>query len=435
MPANLNIRTAAELADLIPPLWVKKVRSDVMAKEFFGKMSGPEGSNSAVITKENFVKEPGDTLTFLVESELYGTGVTGESTLSGNEEKPSTHQFGVPLTLYRHAEAVSRLAQKEALVNSIVRAGGRLARWIAVKRDDIAFSELLSPGTTNLGTQAQYYTTVSAPTPTTLYGGAATSIATLSNTCRFSLDEIDKAKLALVRKGTKPIELRASKTGEVLPVFVCVIDEVSAYRLFSNTAFRTAVQSMLPRSYDHPLVTGALGMWNGVLITQYTSILQGCHQGTPLRPECSTYGATTSNRSADTILVVGANDGRDYTKNFPSSGNLEVNVAGTCTTYAYTGKTNYSFTGISATLAQDIADGCRVTRENHASTCIFLGAEAMARAWAEKDASISQVEDYGMRLGVGIEGIWGNRVIQDSTGDAPNHLLLNVYADSPHHAV
>ena len=427
---TLNIRTAANLADLIPPLWVKTVRDDVTLKEFFSKMSGPEGSQSAIVEKNDFLKQPGDTLTFLVESDLYGAGQTGENTLKGNEEKATTHQFGVPVTLYRHAEAVSRLAQKEAMVNSIVRAGGRLSRWIARKRDEIIFDELLDPGSTTLGTQNQYYDTVTGPEPKTLYGGSATSIATLSSTCRFSLDEIDKCKLALMRMGTKPMEIRSSKTGEELYFFIAILDEMSAFRLFSSTAYRSAVQSMLPRSFDHPLVQGAIGAWNGVILHTYTSINQGCHQGTALRPECSLYANVTT---AGTSITVGANDGREYTKNFPSSGTLTINRAGTTHQEAYTAKTDYSFTGMS--LARDYTANDLITGQNDHSTCIFLGAEAAARAFAEKDSAITDVDDYGMELGVGVEAIWGNRCIQDSSGAAVNHLLLKVFADAPNHNV
>ena len=423
---TIEVRTASQLADLIPPLWVKKIRSDVALKEFFGKMAGPEGSQSAIIEKTDFQKQPGDTLTFLVESELYGTGRVDEEVLMGNEERPTTHQFGVPVRQIRHAEGVTHMAQQTAMVDSIVRAGGRLARWLARKRDEVVFSELLSPGSTNLGTINQSYTTVAAPTPKTLYGGSATSIATLSNTCRFSLDEIDKGKLALIRMGTLPIEVRSSKTGQELQYYVCIIDEMSAFRLFSSTQFRNAVQAMLPRSFDHPLVQGALGVWNGVILHTYSSISQGCRQGTALRPECALTGTF---RSGGTVLTVGAADGKDYTKNFPASGTLTVNRAGTTHQEAYTGKTANTFTGLTYSRNYEIGD--LVTGENDHATCIFMGAEAMARAWAERDTPITDARDYANKLGVGIRGIWGNRCIQDSTGAAVNHLLLKVFADSP----
>ena len=268
--ATLNVRTASDLAYLIPPKWLRKVRMDANQAEFFGKLSGAEDSRSMIITNNDFTKEPGDTISISVESELYGAGKSAENTLAGYEEKAQLNQFTIQVELYRHAEALTRKANEIAMVKEIIKAGGRLSRWIAKKRDDLVFEELLSPDNA---------------TATTVYAGAATTQATLSTSCRFSLDFIDKCKLALVRKGAMPMEIQDSKTGEKLPIYTCIMDEVSAFRLFSATDWRNAVQAMLPRSFDHPLVRGALGMWNGVLLTQNSSINQGCHQGTPLRPE------------------------------------------------------------------------------------------------------------------------------------------------------
>ena len=420
--ATLNVRTASDLAYLIPPKWLRKVRMDANQAEFFGKLSGAEDSRSMIITNNDFTKEPGDTISISVESELYGAGKSAENTLAGYEEKAQLNQFTIQVELYRHAEALTRKANEIAMVKEIIKAGGRLSRWIAKKRDDLVFEELLSPDNA---------------TATTVYAGAATTQATLSTSCRFSLDFIDKCKLALVRKGAMPMEIQDSKTGEKLPIYTCIMDEVSAFRLFSATDWRNAVQAMLPRSFDHPLVRGALGMWNGVLLTQYSSINQGCHQGTPLRPECSAEAGATvlDNTTSRTILCVGADDGRDYTKNFPSSGNLYANVAGTQTEYAYTGKTTYSFTGISGTLGQTVADGSRITAEKNQAVCIFTGAEAVGRCWAERDETITQVEDYGMERGVGLEMMIGQGVIEDSSGGVPNYVLGAVYSDSPSYQI
>lgn len=437
---TLNIRTASDVADLIPPYWIKKVRSDVAQTEFFSKMEGKEGSNSAIIAKENLNKEPGDTLTFTVESELYGAGKTNETALAGYEEKAQIHQFGVPLTAYRHAEALSAYANQYTMVDNIVRAGGRLSRWLARKRDAILFGELLSANTTSLDTQGRTYETVSAAKVKTLYGGSATSVATLSSSCRFSLDEIDKCKLALIRQGARPIEVRSSKTGEVLPIYVAVIDEMSAFRLFSSTAFRSAMEATLPRSFDHPLLTGAIGMWNGVVIHVYNSINQGCHQGTPLRPECSTKAGADSydNTANRTVICVGADDGRDYTAHFPSSGKVNVNVSGTKYEMTYTAKGTYYFTlnhTITSVVGAGLSDGVLVTPEKDNAVCLFLGAEAACRAWGMKDTPITQTYDYAQELGIGVKGTWGVRAMQDSEGTAPNYLLLKVYADTPNYQV
>ena len=426
--ATLNVRTASDLAYLIPPKWLRKVRQDAIQAEKFSKFSGPEDSRSMIITNNDFTKEPGDTLSISVESELYGAGVSGESTLEGNEEKATLNQFTIQVELYRHAEALTKKANEIAMVKELVKAGGRLSRWIAVKRDDLMFDKLINDSAT------------------TVYAGAATTQATLSTSTRFSLDFIDKCKLALVRKGAMPMELEDSKTGEKLPMYCAILDEVSAFRLFSSTDWRNAVQAMLPRSFDHPLIKGALGMWNGVLLTQYNTINQGCHQGTPVRPECSTagYGSGEYDNSTDAInITVGADNDKQYTKNFPASGYAMINEAGTQSTFRYASLEANAFVlhSDNATIndisghSGAIADSVNITAQGNMSQIIFSGAEAAGRCWAERDEVITQVRDYGMERGVGLEMYLGQEPIEDSSGNYPNYLIGRCWADVPSYQV
>ncbi len=110
---------------------------------------------------------------------------------------------------------------------------------------------------------------------------------------------------------------------------------------------------------------------------------------------------------------------------------MNINRSGTQTEYTYTGKTNYTFTGISATLGTDVPDGSLITVENDMASVIFSGAEALGRCWAERDTEITQVKDYGMELGVGLECMIGQSVIEDSSGAPANYLIGRVMADSP----
>lgn len=426
--ATLNLRTASDLAYLVPPKWLRKVRQDSIQAEKFSKLSGAEGSRSMIITNNDFTKEPGDTLTISVESELYGAGKSGEDTLEGSEEKATLNQFTIQVELYRHAEALTKKANEITMVREIIKAGGRLARWIAVKRDDLMFDKLINDSAT------------------TVYAGSATTQATLSSSSPFSLDFIDKCKLALVRQGAMEMEIEDSSTGEKLPMYIAILDEISAFKLFSSTEYRNAVQAMLPRSFDHPLIKGALGMWNGVLLTQYKTINQGCHQGTPIRPECSTlgYGSGQYDNSTDAInITVGAANGKQFTKNFPSSGYCELNIAGTKVEFRYASLEANAFVlhGDNATIndisghSGGIADNALITAQNDMAQIIFSGAEAAGRCWAERDTTLTQVRDYGMEIGIGLEMYLGQEPIEDSGGGYPNYLIGRCSAISPSYQV
>ena len=417
----MDARLVADIGNLIPPHWLTKVRSDMPHHEYFreGKFTGPSGSRSMLIQNDDFKTAPGNTITVTVEGELFKDMIEDENTLSGNEDSPDSHQFTVPIKYYSAAEAISRQANEEAMVNEIIAAGGRLARRAGKQRDELVFEELLSPA--------------GGVTPTTLYGGSATSDASLTNSCALSPDEIDKCKLA-IELMARPLELHDSATGEILQKYLMIIDPFSADKLFSNTTWRNAIQSAMERGFQHPLFTGALGQWNDIILSKYTQINPGCHQGTPQRPECAAYG--TNSAGATTLTVGDSTSGKNYTKYFPSSGTIEINIDGTIHETTYSGKTDYSFTGLGSALpAGGVNAGDRVTYLNHRSQLIVTGAEAAVRAFKIVDRVLTNSEDYGRRRGVGIEFGNGTRAVEDSEGNISGYLLLDVWAKTPNHNI
>lgn len=405
--ATLNVMTASDLANLIPEKWDRRVRDDRIQREFFSKFEGEEGGMSAIITKNDFRKEPGDTIHMETLSELYSNVTSGESTLEGSEEKITNHQFDVTIELYRHAVAITRKAAMQEIINSINRASSKLGRYFAKLYDEFIFEAMINSNVATLGT-AQ---------------------ASLDSSDRLTPDVLDEIALGCKRRGMLPIEASAGDPFKYQEVFAVVMDEVSAYHLQTNSTFRQTIRSALPRGTDNPMFTGALGMWNNLILYTYSGIHQGCHQGTPQRPEVA---ISTAASAGDTTLTVGSNSDRDYTKHFPTSGTLVIMADGTNATeeVTYTGTTNNTFTGVSA-LSKDHLVGTRVVQQGHMSTLVAFGAEAVARAWGEKDKPIAQVRDYGMERGVGLESVTGVARIEDSAGNVPNILNYRVYADLP----
>lgn len=417
--ATLNVMTTSDLTALIPEKWDRKVRDDRIQREFWSRFEGKEGTMSAVISKNDFKKEAGDKIWMETLSELYAAPTTGESTLQGGEEKYGINQFYVTIELYRHAVAVTQKLQQQEIISSINRAAPKLGRYFAKLYDEFAFAELLSPSNATAATMG-------------------TAQASLSNTDRLTPDVLDAIKLGLIRRGALPIEAKINEYGEYLEVYGVVIDEVSAFHLQTNSTFRQTIRDALPRNTKNPMFTGALGMWNNLVLYQYRGIHQGCHQGTPQRPENAVASAVTA---SDTTITVGTVADRDYTKHFASAGDLTIYADGTNATedIHYTGKTIATFTGVTQTVgggggsgtANDHLVGTRIVQYNHLSTLIGFGAESLARAWGPKDLPIAQVDDFTFERGVGLLSVTGVAAIEDSAGNVPNYILHTVYADLP----
>jgi len=162
----------------------------------------------------------------------------------------------------------------------------------------------------------------------------------------------------------------------------------------------------------------------------YSGIHQGCHQGTPQRPECALTSATSG--TGTKTLTVGTVADRDYTKHFATTGTLTVSADGTndAEQCVYTGKTINTFTGVEIAESAHIA-GTRITQQNSMSTIVAFGSEALARAFTERDYAITETHDYKMELGIALESITGVALIEDSAGNVPNVLNHRVFADLP----
>jgi len=209
--------------------------------------------------------------------------------------------------------------------------------------------------------------------------------------------------------------------------------------LRADTVWNEANRVAMLRGEDNPLFTGALGMYNGVLI--YTHYGMAGYQGTPIRPEASIYGS--HNNSVGTITV-GVSTAKNYTRFFTSTGTIAiVNASKEKEFVSYTGKTNNTFTGCTrgTTYNSDAADGASayvtgnlITQSNHVSMQVAFGAEIAAKSYGMYPTPIKQSEDYDFEKGVGVKMVYGQKAIEDAAGDKPNYLLVKSYAGNPNNS-
>ena len=417
--ATLNLHTAANLAYLIPEWWDTKVRTDAARKAFWDKFEGKEGSNQPIITRTDFTKKAGDTVHIQVISELLNEGVTAESTLQGSEGKLSLGQFDLTANWLRNAVAFNKKSTKEAFFNAIMTANNRLSSWLARRKDADMFEQILD-NTTH-----------------TIYANDASTSATLGSNDTFGTTEIDRIRLALIRKGAIPIRTIADGKAEQ-PIYGIVISELDAYNLQADTVWVQSQQNAGVRGEKNPLFTMAMGMYHGCLVYVHHGI--GGFQGTPLRPETSLYQDHLLGEV--TTITVGADANKNHTKFFPDDGTIKIVRAsdGEEEYVSYSSKTANTFVitargatygGVTPNAALNLVTGDLVTNLNHQSKQVGFGAEVAARVWGKYPAAIRQELDYGFEYGVGIECVYGQKVIENSDADKPNYLIMESYAKNP----
>ena len=413
--ATLNLHTyvsGQEWDDAIPEFWGKRLYDDGIRKAFWGaRFEGREGSAKPIITKDDFTKGPGDTLHFQVMSDLISSGVTGEGGLQGNEDKLSMSQFDLTVDWIRNAVAYTENLERRVNFSVVQVARQRLSDWIARYIDEGLFTQLI----------------ITEGSAEVLYSGDAGSESALGDNDTFGTEEIDRIKLALQRKGAIPLSTKMNN-GEELETYGIVISGTDEYWLKGDPIWSQAQRDAGIRGEKNKIFTGALGMYNGMILYTHRSVKSGPNiQGSPLRPEVS---LTTGLDNSIGTLVTGTNAKADYTKFFPSTGTLRIDAE----EISYSSKSVTGFTvdsrGVNGTSAAAHTAGALITLRN-ISTQIGFGAEVAVRGWGMKPTPIHQTFDYGFENGIGVKAIFGQVAIKNTNSVPKNYLLAKSYAKNP----
>lgn len=241
--ATTTVSTYHSIDYAVPELWNAKLYMQAQREMFWAQFEGPEGSGMPVIRKDDLSKDAGDTIHIQTLKNLTGAGVTGESTLQGNEEALSLTQTDLSIDWVRHAVAISKRSKKRINFDFIIAAAQPLlSKMMAKKMDDALFTEF--------GTAT-----------TALYAGDATSTATLDASDTLSCTTLDKIKTYLEDNLAMPLS-----TGNGNSYYGLVIHPYDAYNLRASSTWAQAQRDANIRGSDNPLFSGAMGVYNGMII-------------------------------------------------------------------------------------------------------------------------------------------------------------------------
>ena len=239
----INPNTSTQVDYAIPELWAKELLAEAEKQMFWKNYEGAQGSGMPVIRKDDLTKQAGDRIHIQTISNLTGTGVTGTSTLIGNEELLSLGQISVVPNWLRHAVGVNKDAEVKANFDIRNTAKQRLSYWLSDKMD-----------------QAMFTTATTSPTYT-IYAGDATSTATLGSGDELDCLAIDKIKYELENNKALPI-----KTENGNEYFILVISPADAYYLRQDSTWNQAQRDANIRGETNPIFSGAMGVYNGVIV-------------------------------------------------------------------------------------------------------------------------------------------------------------------------
>ncbi len=303
------------IAALRPEVWQKELYKDVADGIFFGNknMMGKD-TNNVIQIKDELVKNPGDRVTFGLTAKLSGDGVTGDADLEGNEEAINSFseqvlidqkRFGVRLTGKLDEKKAAYDMRKDAKEKLAIRMMEFEERQIFMKLGGVTSTDLQDINSVVYSSDAAWSNSAPiVPAADEAAGKGArylcTDAAGLDSlavtdviTTKFITRVKAKAKLA----DPKVIPLRIN--GETH--YVMFIHPWQEADLKTNAAdvWAQAQREAQARAKDNPIFSGALGMWDDVILHSHEYV-PVCQSGADFSP-----GATAAGAQAFRALLVG----------------------------------------------------------------------------------------------------------------------------------
>lgn len=263
-------------------LFVAMQRKSYFERKFIG-----EGDTALIQRKTELDSDAGDVVSFDLSIQLRNTPTKGDDRLKGKEENLRFYTDEVSIDQLRHAvSAGGRMSRKRTSHDLRKVAKDRLSDYWSQYVDELMFITLSGARGINidfiepLNHAGNARNDLLAPDAQhTLFGGAATSKATVTSTDVMSRGLIERAAVkAKMMRATAPEQANMvplSINGEAH--YVCLMSPFQEHTLRTNdNAGWLEIQKALATSEgrNSPLCKGGLGMINNVILHQHESVIR-----------------------------------------------------------------------------------------------------------------------------------------------------------------
>jgi len=269
---------------LRPEIWQRELFQDVLDNLYFAQngMMG-ENDNNIVFVKNDLKKEKGDQITLPLTAKLTGNGVTGDAELEGNEEAISAYSEAVAIDQKRFAVRLTGILdeqknaydmRKDAKEKLSIRLQEFIERQIFLKLGGVTNTTLTDIAGTVVGTDCAWSNTPDyIPDADTAagygdrylgadYAAGATSLAA-TDLISPSLISRVKIKAQIASPKVRPLRVNGKD------YYLLFIHPYQAFDLKNNATFAQAQREAAARGKDNPIFTGALGIWDSVIIHEH----------------------------------------------------------------------------------------------------------------------------------------------------------------------
>lgn len=268
---------------LRPEIWQKELHKDVVDELFFTRrnMMG-ESENNVVQIKPELRKSKGDLITFGLTAKLSGNGVTGDNELEGNEEAINSYsegvaidqiRFGVRLTGKLDEQKAAYDMRKDAKEKLGIQIREFIERQIFMKLGGVTSTDLTDVNSATYSARATWSNSAPiVPAADEAAGSGdryicadAAGIDSLAVTDVLTLNLISRAKIKAKLASPKIQPLRIDGQ-DYYVMFIHPHQEYDLKATSTEPAWGQIQRDAMNRGKDNPIFTGALGVYDGVII-------------------------------------------------------------------------------------------------------------------------------------------------------------------------
>lgn len=260
--------------------WDAKFFKEYLAQNRFKPVMGTS-QNNVIQIKDDLTKKKGDKITFALVNKLSGAGVTGSSSLEGNEEDMDSRSHALTVDKLRNAVRLSEMEEQKSAIPLRNAAREVLKDWIMEKTRDGIINAMGSILGVTFGSASETNKDVWLVdnADRVLFGklvGNASSndhsvaLATIDNTA----DKLTAAAVSLMKRiaMTADPKIRPIRTTEDERWFIMYANPLSFRDLKADTVITAAQREALARGKDNVLFSGGDLIWDGVIIKEIEDI-------------------------------------------------------------------------------------------------------------------------------------------------------------------
>lgn len=251
---------SASIAGLRPELWRKQLFADVRDNLYMTRFIG-DSAQSMIQELEDLKKEKGSNISFGLGMKLSGSGITGDSTLEGSEEQMTDYDEDVAIDQLRHAVRLTgRMDEKKNAYEMRMNAKNRLTDWWAERLDQEILDKLCGKTTSTFSN-----TPTAAAATRSVFSGGQSSVGNVTSAMKMDTKVLDRAKqlAKLASPMIRPIRVGGKE------YYVVILHPYSATDLRQDPVWNQAQRDANVRGEDNPIFSGALGIYNGMVIHEH----------------------------------------------------------------------------------------------------------------------------------------------------------------------